>query len=353
MDTLTQILKAPDQQTKCNLLSQHLPALLTADIKGDSLIAFLLKILKMQQREEHAECIKKITKNQNNLSGVRRENDWVVSYIVRACFISMKKLNDYDLRLFCNLLITNRKYGNAKTSLALNNIVLKILIEKKMFWYARNYLNDEYCDDSKYNLYKGIVRCVSMEYEDALRSFRLAMALSDRYTSKVRKYECVTLMLLGRMDKSYRWCKSLCAYKEACDAVKMGDRKKLGRVIEEYKSAFWEDKTFFLVCRLHHLIVQEGIRKISLVYTRISLQDVQEKYGIAEELFTRYVKDRKIRGIVQNGVYISGSVPPLRRTLRLLDTLRLNEKCSERMRYPRIKKINYENYVKNGEGRSK
>lgn len=277
----------------------------------------------------------------------------MVSYIVRACFISMKKLNDYDLRLFCNLLITNRKYGNAKTSLALNNIVLKILIEKKMFCFARNYLNDEYKDDSKYNFYKGIIECVSMEYEDALCSFRLAMALSDRYTSKVRKYECVTLMLLGKLDKSYKWCKSLCAYKEACDAVKMGDRKKLERVIEEYKSAFWEDKTFFLVCRLHHLIVQEGIRKISLVYTRISLKDVREKYEIPEDLFIKYIEDKKIRGVVQNDVYISGSVPPMHRTLRLLDTLRLNEKCHERMRYPKIKKINYENYVKSGDGRVK
>lgn len=353
MDILTQILRAPDQQSKYALLTKHLPELLKTEAKGDNLVVFLIKMLKLQGEDDHSECIRRVIKNQNNLSGLRRENDWIVCLIVKACFKSMKRFNDYDFRFFCNLLITNKKYENVKTSLALNNIVLKILIEKKMFYFARNYLSDDYKDDGKYNFYKGIIQCVSMEYEDALVSFRLAMALSDRYNNKIHKYECVTLMLLGRLGKSFKWNNNLCAYKEACDAVKMGDRKKLEAVLEEYKSVFWDDRTYFLVCRLHHLILQEGIRKISLVYSRISLKDVQEKYRIPENLFRKFIDEKKIRGIIKNNVYISGSIQPVNQELRLLDTLRLNERCLEKMSYPKIKKINYENYVRGSENKVK
>lgn len=72
-----------------------------------------------------------------------------------------------------------------------------------MFVYANEYLDDAYAYDSKYNFYKGIVECLSMQYENALVSFRMSMSLSDKYTKKVTRYECINLMLLGRFGKSY------------------------------------------------------------------------------------------------------------------------------------------------------
>lgn len=93
MDILMQILRAHDQQTKCALFLKHLHELLKSDIFADNTIIFLLKVLKIQRNDEHLRCIEKIRNNINLLSGLKRENDWIISLIVRAPFQSMKKLN--------------------------------------------------------------------------------------------------------------------------------------------------------------------------------------------------------------------------------------------------------------------
>lgn len=78
----------------------------------------------------------------------------------------------------------------------------------------------------------------------------------------------------------------------------MGDRNRLKEVIEEHKSVYWEDKTYFLMCRLHHLVMQEGIRKIALVYARISLDEIEEVFKIPRNIFEKYVHENRIRGII-------------------------------------------------------
>lgn len=353
MDIIAQISKEPSQQSKYNLLIQKIPSLLKSEVEGDGLVVFLVKLIKLRETDNHAEVVHNVTTNIHCLANSNRENDWILSLILSLAYQSMKKLNDYDLRFFCNLFIINTKYNNKRCCLMLNNIILKILIEKKMFKYAANYLNHDYRNDSKYNFYKGIVECVSTKYKDALASFTLAMVLSNKYTNKIRKYECVTRMLLGKVDKNYKWSNSLLCYKEISDCVRMGEREQLQKLIDEYKSVFWEDKTYFLVCRLHHVILQESIRRISLVYSRISLADIQSKFGISEHLFRKFIDRGKVCGSIQDDIYVSEPAQKTEPNIRLMDTLRLNDRCQDKMTYPKIKKICYESYVKGDENKNK
>lgn len=337
--------RAPDQITKEALFKKHLKELYEEDIPKNDLLYLIVHGMKLYQKEEYENCIKEILKSENVLSGLNRDSDWMISLVIRLCFKCMKKLNKYDFKLFCSLLISNKKAGNKRTSLTLTNILLKILVEKKMYKYARNYFDGSYDHDGLYNFYKGIIECISMNYENALHCLRIAAVYLDKHQSKIEKYKIITLLLSGRLTCSYPWTHGLTAYKEACEAVKLGDRSKLERVIEEYKNIFWQDGTYFLVTRFHHLILHECIRKISVVYSRIALKEIEKKFKIPKRIFEQFVYENKINGIIQKDIFYSVITKKNVNSVDLLNTASLNERILDNMTYPEIKKINYENYV--------
>ena len=49
------------------------------------------------------------------------------------------------------------------------------------------------------------------------------------------------------------------------------------QVLQKYTDQFEADKTFTLILRLHHNVIKTAIRRISLAYSRISLDDVAKK----------------------------------------------------------------------------
>ena len=48
-------------------------------------------------------------------------------------------------------------------------------------------------------------------------------------------------------------------------------------MLKRYTKQFEADKTFTLIHRLHHNVIKTAIRRISLAYSRISLDDVSKK----------------------------------------------------------------------------
>ncbi len=51
-------------------------------------------------------------------------------------------------------------------------------------------------------------------------------------------------------------------------AVRNGDLKQFGRVLDEYGTKFQAEKTYTLIVRLRHNVIKTGIRMISLSYSR-------------------------------------------------------------------------------------
>ena len=60
-------------------------------------------------------------------------------------------------------------------------------------------------------------------------------------------------------------------------AVRSGDVENFQQVLQKYTDQFEADKTFTLILRLHHNVIKTAIRRISLAYSRISLDDVAKK----------------------------------------------------------------------------
>merc|ERR1712088_150268 len=63
---------------------------------------------------------------------------------------------------------------------------------------------------------------------------------------------------------------------------------------------FEADKTFTLILRLHHNVIKTAIRRISLAYSRISLDDVAKKLRLDSPADAEYIIAKAIRdGVIE------------------------------------------------------
>ena len=76
--------------------------------------------------------------------------------------------------------------------------------------------------------------------------------------------------------------RALLPYLELTAAVRLGDLEKFRAVQEAHEAAFRADKTTNLVTRLRRNVIRTGLRRVSLAYSAISLDDVAQKLGLGE-----------------------------------------------------------------------
>ena len=84
------IRKAPDQVTKIDIFNKNLSDLLQENIPENDLLYILLESIKTFQNRDYKKCVDEILKIQMELSGIKRENDWIISMLVRLCYKAMK-----------------------------------------------------------------------------------------------------------------------------------------------------------------------------------------------------------------------------------------------------------------------
>jgi hypothetical protein len=63
--------------------------------------------------------------------------------------------------------------------------------------------------------------------------------------------------------------------------VRVGDLGMFKAAVEKYHAVFAADKTLNLISRLRRNVIRTGLRRINLSYSRISLEDVGAKLGLA------------------------------------------------------------------------
>lgn len=78
-------------------------------------------------------------------------------------------------------------------------------------------------------------------------------------------------------------------------AVKLGDLKMFGEVLNKYENVFRKDDNLTLISRLRQNVIKTGIRIISLSYSKISLKDICIKLHLDSEELTEYIVSKAIR----------------------------------------------------------
>ncbi|KAK8530037.1 hypothetical protein V6N12_060795 [Hibiscus sabdariffa] len=138
----------------------------------------------------------------------------------------------------------------------------------------------------RYLFYLGKIRTIQLEYTDAkeclLQASRKAPVAALGFRVQCDKWAIVVRLLLGEIPERTVFMqkgmeKALRPYFELTNAVRTGDLELFKSVAEKFSSTFGSDQTHNLVVRLRHNVIRTGLRKLSISYSRISLDDVAKK----------------------------------------------------------------------------
>ena len=94
--------------------------------------------------------------------------------------------------------------------------------------------------------------------------------------------------------------KSLEAYFELVQAVRVGDLESFLNIVRAHNSTFRRDGTYTLILRLRQNVIKTGIRLMSLSYARISLKDICIRLNLDNEQTAEYIVAKAIRdGVIE------------------------------------------------------
>ena len=89
--------------------------------------------------------------------------------------------------------------------------------------------------------------------------------------------------------------KELEPYLAITQSVRQGDLGGFHKVVAEHAERLQTDGTYTLISRLGHQVVKAGLRKLSVSYSRISLQSVADRLGLPSAQSSEFVVAKAIR----------------------------------------------------------
>lgn len=305
------------------------------------------------RKNNHKEIIDIVDKNLIQLFvGEVRSYDYFISLIIRLYYLS-RKSEKLDNSMLFGLLVSNKELGNEDSVSVITNCILDMLISNKIYQRIENNISSS-VEQSRYNYYNGIISMVEGNYEEALELFHTSsiLATSRSFALMVQKCIIVCMLLVSDYNIPYEYDTRLKPYFDLISAVKQADMIKFKNILEENREEFMEQNLYFVAKRLLRNVVQEGMRKISLVYSRIPCKDIAKQLNMTEEetifLVQKTINQGYIKGKVENNVFLSlkdvktgGDIG-----LSTRDCIQLTKNIQEYMKYPDIERLCYEKILK-------
>eukprot|EP01025_Chloroclados_australasicus_P038760 TRINITY_DN40049_c0_g1_i1.p1 TRINITY_DN40049_c0_g1~~TRINITY_DN40049_c0_g1_i1.p1 ORF type:complete len:538 (-),score=47.83 TRINITY_DN40049_c0_g1_i1:102-1598(-) len=171
--------------------------------------------------------------------------------------------------------------------------------------------NTQFC---RYLYYLGRIRAVQLEYTEAKeslqQSLRKAPSSALAFRVIVSKWLIIIRLLLGEIPERVGFTQpgmevALKPYFELTQAVRSGDLHMYKQVLDNNKDVFEKDKTSNFVVRLRTSVIRIGLRRISLAYSHISLNDIAVKLGLssgeeAESIVAKAIRDGGIDAVLDH-----------------------------------------------------
>lgn len=213
---------------------------------------------------------------------------------------------------------------------------------------------------ARYMYYLGRIRAIQQDYTAAHAN--LTSATRKAPTSSVAvgfyqasmKFLVVVELLMGDIPERSIFSQpklefALEPYFRLVRAVRAGEMKGFLKIVEEYAECFRRDGTYTLILRMRQNVIRIGLRRLSLVYSRISLRDICIRLGLeneesAEYIVSKAIKDDVIEATIDHGKGFmqtkqAGDVYATREPAeafhdRIKACLALHDECVKAMRYP-------------------
>ncbi|ADM11607.1 putative transcription-associated recombination protein [Encephalitozoon intestinalis ATCC 50506] len=282
------------------------------------------------------------------LIGKKRIYDYFIGLVVKIFYLARKNECQDNSTLF-SLLVTNKELGNEYTVSVITNCLLDMLISNKIFQRIESSIVTT-SEQARYNYYNGIISMVEGDYESALKCFHTSIILSTNRDVILGAEKRVILCMLLNSDYNipYSYRPSLKTYFELASVVKKAEIKKFEETLENNKNELMSQGLYFVARRLYQNVIQEGIRRISVIYSQISYADIGHLLDINPEE-VEYLVKRTIRKGLIVGKVIDGIFYSLREDksgadigIGIRDCIQLTKYIQEHMRYPAIEPLCYE-----------
>eukprot|EP01038_Epipyxis_sp_PR26KG_P014909 gene14909-20055_t len=222
--------------------------------------------------------------------------------------------------------------------------------------FPENASNNQFC---RYLYYIGRIQAIQLEYSDSYQRLMMAARKAPQgsavgFSVMIHKLAVLVQLLMGDIPERSLFNQEelrepLKPYLTLTQAVRNGDLIQFSQVMENHSASFKADKNYTLVQRLGHNVLKTGLRKISVSYSRISLDDIAVKLHLpsaaaAEYICAKAIKDGVIEAKIdhENGWLSSQEVLDLYSTeepqkafhKRIAFCLDVHNEAVKSMRYP-------------------
>lgn len=162
--------------------------------------------------------------------------------------------------------------------------------------------NNQLC---RYLYHSGRIQALRLEYTSAYSNLSQCLRKAPTNTGlgfriAAQRLLVVVQLLMGEIPDRHTFFtsgmkKELAPYMVITQAVRRGDLSVFNKAVSDHSARLREDGTYTLISRLAHQVVKAGLRRLHISYSRISLQDVADRLGLASATSAEFVVAKAVR----------------------------------------------------------
>mmetsp|Transcript_1481 Transcript_1481/g.2690 ORF Transcript_1481/g.2690 Transcript_1481/m.2690 type:complete len:542 (+) Transcript_1481:60-1685(+) len=207
------------------------------------------------------------------------------------------------------------------TQAVLLNIMLRNLLNANQVDQAHKLLSNSTFPENASNnqlcrhlYYSGRIKALRLEYTSAFSNLSQCLRKSPTNTGvgfriAVQRLLIVVQLLMGEIpDRSvfstHGMKMELTPYMKITQAVRRGDLAVFHETVQQFMDRLKVDGTYTLISRLAHSVVKAGLRRLNMSYSRISLEDIAHRLGLANATSAEFVVSKAVRdGVIDATIY--------------------------------------------------
>ena len=171
--------------------------------------------------------------------------------------------------------------------------------------------NNQLC---RHLYYSGRIQALRLEYTSAFSNLSQCLRKAPTNTAlgfriAVQRLLIVVQLLMGEIPErsvffSEGMVGELSPYLKITQAVRRGDLAVFHETVKQFTDRLKSDLTYTLISRLAHSVVKAGLRRLNTSYSRISLEDIALRLGLANATSAEFVVSKAVRdGVIDATIF--------------------------------------------------
>jgi 26S proteasome regulatory subunit N3 len=171
--------------------------------------------------------------------------------------------------------------------------------------------NNQLC---RHLYYSGKIQALRLEYTSAFSNLSQCLRKAPTNTGigfriASQRLLIVVQLLMGEIpERSIFYSEGmkgeLAPYMKITQAVRRGDLAGFHETVKHFSDRLKSDGTYTLISRLAHSVVKAGLRRLNTSYSRISLEDIAVRLGLANATSAEFVVSKAVRdGVIDATIY--------------------------------------------------